>query len=110
MTEWWGSVYRGVVGGVGGVWVNTRGGVEVHLEGRRAPGADCTVIALAPVAPQKKQAVTADARFTQQYKLQMWRYMRDPDQIKLSINADRSGMKETSGGEGKERKEKEKDT
>lgn len=32
-------------------------------------------------------AHTADARFTQQYKLQMWRYMRDPDQIKLSINA-----------------------
>lgn len=32
-------------------------------------------------------AHTADARFTQQYKLQMWQYMRDLDQIKLSINA-----------------------
>lgn len=31
-------------------------------------------------------AHTADARFTQQYKLQMWQYMRDLDQIKLSIN------------------------
>lgn len=31
-------------------------------------------------------AHTADARFTQQYKLQMWQYMRDRDQIKLSIN------------------------
>lgn len=31
-------------------------------------------------------AHTADARFTQQYKLQMWQYMRDGDQIKLSIN------------------------
>lgn len=28
MTEWWGSVYWG-----GGDGVNTRGGVEVHLEG-----------------------------------------------------------------------------
>ncbi|XP_033993686.1 E3 ubiquitin-protein ligase RNF220a isoform X2 [Trematomus bernacchii] len=28
----------------------------------------------------------SDARFTQQYKLQMWQYMRDLDQIKLSIN------------------------
>ena len=32
-------------------------------------------------------AHTADACFTQQYKLQMWQYMRDLDQIKLSINA-----------------------
>lgn len=31
-------------------------------------------------------AHTADACFTQQYKLQMWQYMRDRDQIKLSIN------------------------
>jgi len=46
-------------------------------------------------------AHTADARFTQQYKLQMWRYMRDPDQIKLSINA--------GGGRGEEREEKKRD-
>lgn len=32
-------------------------------------------------------AHTADARFTQHYKLQMWQYKRDQDQIKLSINA-----------------------
>lgn len=32
-------------------------------------------------------AHTADACFTQQYKLQMWQYMRDLDQIKLAINA-----------------------
>lgn len=32
-------------------------------------------------------AHTADAWFTQWYKLQMWRYMRELDQIKLSINA-----------------------
>ena len=32
-------------------------------------------------------AHTADVRFTQRYKLQMWQYMRDLDQIKLSINA-----------------------
>lgn len=31
-------------------------------------------------------AHTADARFTQQYTLQMWQYMRDRDQIKLTIN------------------------
>lgn len=40
-------------------------------------------------------AHTADACFTQQYKLQMWQYMRDGDQIKLSINAQQgSGQKE----------------
>lgn len=39
MTEWWGSVYGGGCGGGGvaavveGMGVNTRGGVEVHLEG-----------------------------------------------------------------------------
>lgn len=44
-------------------------------------------------------AHTADARFTQQYKLQMWRYMRDRDQIKLSINV-------WWGGEGGEEESK----
>ncbi|XP_033960302.1 E3 ubiquitin-protein ligase RNF220a isoform X2 [Pseudochaenichthys georgianus] len=73
--------FIGLPGAVSWRWpplLKPQQGCPLHME-QKQPG-------LTGLFPSPHITRDADARFTQQYKLQMWQYMRDLDQIKLSIN------------------------